>query len=286
VVFHKLQSTLAVPFESSNQVQGVLALYHPERNAFKREELRVVQAASVHAGRALESALKYQNAAESAVTDHLTGVPNARSLAIHLQREFARAGREESTLGVLVCDLDGFKQVNDRFGHLTGNEVLQRVAKGLGEVCRGSDYLARMGGDEFVIVLPGLTEEIGVSQTERLRSVALETGWKVCGEECLSMSVGVAIYPIDGNDSQTLLAEADRRMYADKQKRKAAAASLKKREAAEASPPVDTPGAAIQAGAIQAAALQAAIIQAAATQPSVLDAVVIQEGTDSQSVLS
>ncbi len=231
LVFERLQSTLAVPFEGENQVQGVLALYHPDRNAFKREELRVVQAASLHAGRALENALKYQNAAESAVTDHLTGVPNARSLAVHLQRELARASREESTLGVLVCDLDGFKQVNDRFGHLMGNEVLQRVAKGLAEVCRGSDYLARMGGDEFVIVLPGVTDEIGASQTERLRSVALETGWNVCGEECLSMSVGVAVYPADGTDTQTLLAEADRRMYADKQKRKAE----KRRELEEAS---------------------------------------------------
>jgi diguanylate cyclase (GGDEF)-like protein len=130
-----------------------------------------------------------------------------------------------------VCDLDGFKQVNDRFGHLMGNEVLQRVAKGLAEVCRGSDYLARMGGDEFVIVLPGVTDEIGAAQTERLRSVALETGWNVCGEECLSMSVGVAVYPADGADTQTLLAEADRRMYADKQKRKAE----KRRELEEAS---------------------------------------------------
>jgi diguanylate cyclase (GGDEF)-like protein len=231
LVIQRLQSTLAVPFEGENQVQGVLALYHPERNAFKREELRVVQAASLHAGRALENALKYQNAAESAVTDHLTGVPNARSLAVHLQRELARASREGCTLGVLVCDLDGFKQVNDRFGHLTGNAVLQRVAKGLAEVCRGSDYLARMGGDEFVIVLPGVTDEIGASQTERLRSVALETGWSVCAEECLSMSVGVAVYPVDGTDSQTLLGEADRRMYADKQKRKAE----KRREIEESS---------------------------------------------------
>jgi diguanylate cyclase (GGDEF)-like protein/putative nucleotidyltransferase with HDIG domain len=235
LVFQRLQSTLAVPFEGENQVQGVLALFHPDRNAFKREELRVVQQASLHAGRALENALKYQNATESAVTDHLTGVPNARSLAVHLQRELARAGREESTLGVLVCDLDGFKQVNDRFGHLVGNEVLQRVAKGLAEVCRGSDYLARMGGDEFVIVLPGVTDEIAASQTERLRSVALETGWKVCGEECLSMSVGMAVYPVDGADSQALLAEADRRMYADKQHRKA---EMRKRREMEAAPGV------------------------------------------------
>ena len=66
---------------------------------------------------------------ESAVTDHLTGIANARSLSAHLKREFARANREDSTIGLLVCDLDGFKQVNDRFGHLKGNEVLQAVAR-------------------------------------------------------------------------------------------------------------------------------------------------------------
>lgn len=218
-VVQKLQSTLAVHFESGNQMRGVMALYHSGRNVFSRDELRVLQAASFHVGRAMESALKYQNAEESAVTDHLTGIPNARSLAVHLQREIARSSREQSALGVLVCDLDGFKQVNDRFGHLTGNEVLQQVANGLREVCRESDYLARMGGDEFVIVLPGLTEEMGAPQIERLRNVALATGWRICGENCLSMSVGVAIYPLHGSDSETLLAVADRRMYSDKQRR-------------------------------------------------------------------
>ncbi len=155
-VIYRLQSALAVPLEGRGGMTAVLTLYHTGRNSFSRDDLRIAQAVSLHVGPAIESALKYQEAEESAVTDHLTGIPNARSLAIHLKRELARAGREKSTIGVLVCDLDGFKQVNDRFGHLKGNEVLQDVANGLREACRGSDYLARMGGDEFVLVLPGL----------------------------------------------------------------------------------------------------------------------------------
>jgi diguanylate cyclase (GGDEF)-like protein/putative nucleotidyltransferase with HDIG domain len=219
-VIYRLQTALAVPFEGRSGMTGVLTLYHADRNAFNRDDLRVAQAAGLHVGPAIESALRYQEAEESAVTDHLTGIPNARSLAIHLKRELARASREKSSIGVLVCDLDGFKQVNDRFGHLKGNEVLQAVANGLREACRGSDYLARMGGDEFVLVLPDLKEDLSPAYVERLRSVASEAGWAVCGEECLSMSVGAAIYPLDGSDAEQLFAEADRRMYRVKQEGK------------------------------------------------------------------
>lgn len=222
-VIYRLQAALAVPFEGRSGMTGVLTLYHTDRNAFSRDDLRVAQAASLHVGLAIESALRYQEAEESAVTDHLTGIPNARSLAIHLKRELARASRDKSTIGVLVCDLDGFKQVNDRFGHLKGNEVLQKVANGLHEACRGSDYLARMGGDEFVLVLPDLKGELRPSYIDRLRSVASGAGWAVCGEECLSMSVGAAIYPKDGCDAEQLFAEADRRMYLVKQEGKARA---------------------------------------------------------------
>ena len=212
LVLNNLQAALAVPFEGKGGTAGVITLYHLDRNAFSQDDLRILEAASLQIGPAIEAALKFQNVEETAATDHLTGIPNARALAIHLEQELNRAARENSRIGVLVCDLDGFKQVNDRFGHLTGDEVLRYVAKGLRDACRGYDYLARMGGDEFVIVLHGLHGDYS-TQLERLRSVAVQAGLTVCGESCLSMSVGVAIYPVDGTDTESLIKEADRRMY-------------------------------------------------------------------------
>jgi len=216
LVVYKLQSALAVPLMGPKGMAGVLTLYHPDRHAFNRDHLRLLEAVSQQVAPAIESALRYHDTEKLAVTDHLTGVPNARSLELHLHRELARAQRDSTTVGVLVCDLNGFKQVNDRFGHLKGNEVLQAVATGLQDVCRKSDYVARMGGDEFVIVVPGLREELHWSYKERLQGVASTAGWKVCNEQCLSMAVGIAVYPFDGTDAEVLLAEADHRMYSAK----------------------------------------------------------------------
>jgi len=216
VVVYKLQSALAVLMKGPKGMLGVITLYQKDLRAFNRDHLRLLEAVSLQIAPAIESALRYHDTEKMAVTDHLTGLPNARSLELHLHRELSRAQREDKTVGVLVCDLNGFKGVNDRFGHLKGNEVLQVVAKGLQDVCRKSDYVARMGGDEFVIISPGLREDLSVSYVERLQTVARAAGWAVCNEQCLSMAVGTAIYPFEGTDAEVLLAEADRRMYSAK----------------------------------------------------------------------
>ena len=167
---------------------------------------------------AIENALKYQQAESSATTDYLTGLPNARSLFMQLERDLARCKRDKTSLTIMVCDMDGFKQVNDRFGHLEGNRVLRLFAQALKQSCREYDYVARMGGDEFVVIAPGLPAEASGKKSDQLRDLARRAGIDVCAEDILSLSVGQAVYPSDGNDAEDLLAEADRRMYVEKQK--------------------------------------------------------------------
>src|SRR4029077_1843481 len=124
-----LRSALAIPLESFSGVVGVLCLYSQQKRAFTEDHLRILSAVTTKVALSVENALKYRQAERSAVTDMLTELPNARSLFLHLDSELSRAKRTDQTIAVLVCDLDGFKQVNDRFGHLEGNRVLRAVAR-------------------------------------------------------------------------------------------------------------------------------------------------------------
>jgi diguanylate cyclase (GGDEF)-like protein/putative nucleotidyltransferase with HDIG domain len=221
--FSTLRSALAFPLEGLNGVSGVLTLYSAEKEAFTSDHLRVLSAVAGKIALSIENALKYRQAENSATIDVLTKLPNARSLFLHLDSELARSKRSSEPLAVLVCDLDGFKQVNDRFGHLEGNKVLYEVGQALRRTCREYDYVARMGGDEFVVILPGHLPEIA-DKIAALQAAASEAGNQVIGQNFLSLSVGQASYPGDGNDAEELLAEADRRMYKTKEHHRSRAA--------------------------------------------------------------
>jgi diguanylate cyclase (GGDEF)-like protein/putative nucleotidyltransferase with HDIG domain len=214
--FTTLRSTLAVPLEGLNGVVGVLAMYRADRDAFSADHLRVLLAVSSKIALSVENALRYQQAEDSATTDYLTGLPNARSFYVHLSRELTRCRRTGTSLAVMVCDLDHFKQINDLYGHLEGDNLLKDFAGHLKEVCRGYDYVARMGGDEFVVVAPGLNAEAANEKAGRLNQLAIEAGRRIAGRDLVALSVGTAFCPEDGFDVERLLAEADRRMYSMK----------------------------------------------------------------------
>ncbi len=213
--FSTLRSALAVPLEGVQAIVGVLSLYQADKDAFSRDHLRILQAVSSKIALAVDNALRFKQAETSAVTDFLTGLPNARSLFLQLDAEITRCESLMQPLTVLVCDIDNFKQVNDELGHLEGNKALKAVAASLVRQCRESDYAARMGGDEFVVLLPGMPHTAVAERIQHMRKAILDQTKAETGLP-LSVSIGSACLPLDGRDAESLLATADRSMYASK----------------------------------------------------------------------
>jgi diguanylate cyclase (GGDEF)-like protein len=216
----RLHSALCVPLDGADGVIGAITFYSEERDNFATQHLSLLLAIAPKVAVTVQNALRYSKAETQATYDFLTGLPNAGSLFVHLGNELARCGRNNSTLAVVLCDLDNFKQVNDRFGHLTGNKLLRAVGQTLKENCREYDFVARLGGDEFVLLLPGATEEAVRARLSRLAATVAETSLQVCGERLVALSMGCSYYPADGATSDELIREADERMYQDKAIRK------------------------------------------------------------------
>jgi diguanylate cyclase (GGDEF)-like protein len=132
---------------------------------------------------------------------------------------------------VVVCDLDGFKGVNDRFGHLTGNRLLEALADRFRKSCRTGDFVARLGGDEFVLLLDGIGPGEIASRVAQFREMVRGTGRAICKEDVLDASFGAAFFPADGTTSDELLAAADQRMYQFKSERKRGVLRMSQRQA-------------------------------------------------------
>ena len=159
--------------------------------------------------------------------DPLTDLPNRHRLHRELQFAIAHAGQTGEGLAVLYLDLDGFKAVNDRGGHDAGDRLLREVAQRLQDGLRHGDMVARVGGDEFVALLPGCgTVEAARLVADGLRARLRPAYTMPEGEFQLDASVGIACYPADGGDPDTLLANADRAMYSAKRERRAGGAGL------------------------------------------------------------
>jgi diguanylate cyclase (GGDEF)-like protein len=159
---------------------------------------------------------------ELAVTDALTGLANHRQLIQALESEIRRSRRTAQPLAVVLLDLDGLKQINDRHGHLAGSLAIRRVAEALLGSCRATDTAARFGGDEFALVLPETGEaaawHVARGVVDRLATDAEKPN--------LSISVGVAVYPGHGETVEALLNAADAALYETKERRKSRAVGL------------------------------------------------------------
>jgi diguanylate cyclase (GGDEF)-like protein len=144
----------------------------------------------------------------AAMSDPLTGLANRRALSERIRYEVARHARQEHSFAVLALDLDGFKGVNDRFGHDAGDELLREVAAALQEAVREQDTVARLGGDEFCVLGPETSRAGGEQLADRISESLSRVTTAVRG---LSASIGVAVFPEDGRNAQAVLTAADQR---------------------------------------------------------------------------
>jgi diguanylate cyclase (GGDEF)-like protein/PAS domain S-box-containing protein len=149
--------------------------------------------------------------------DALTGIPNRVLLADRMKQAIAETARERSMVAVCYLDLDGFKSINDTLGHDAGDQVLVEVSRRIRQTIRAGDTVARLGGDEFVVLLELEKGEECVATLERLLDVIAQPITVKDNPQMLSASIGVSIYPLDDEDSDTLLRHADQAMYVAKQ---------------------------------------------------------------------
>jgi diguanylate cyclase (GGDEF)-like protein/PAS domain S-box-containing protein len=152
---------------------------------------------------------------ELSMRDHLTGLFNRRYLEENLKREIMRTKRKNSTLGVIMIDIDKFKHTNDTFGHAAGDYILQEVGSLLLGTIREEDILSRYGGDEFVIVFPEIPQGIAIERAEFMRNQVLQHKFHFRRKKILgiTLSLGVAIFPKNGKTIEALLQSADRALY-------------------------------------------------------------------------
>ena len=168
-----------------------------------------------------EVVVAQQKIYKMAQTDNLTGLANRNALNKFVTREFARCKRENKLLACLYFDLNDFKPINDSFGHKVGDELLVEVATRLSNKCRATDLVARIGGDEFVVIISELESEQYIKFTQKRYLDSLASSFESsAGPITIKASLGFAIFPSEATTLDDLLHIADKRMYADKQRLK------------------------------------------------------------------
>jgi len=213
-----IASAMSAPLIVRGQLIGVLNVYSRLPRAFTGPTQRLFRLYAAQAAVVIANARLLEESQRLASHDSLTGVLNRWSLVERLELEVAEARRHGDAFCVLMCDLDGLKQVNDSAGHLVGDDVLRRVAQGIRDAARAEDSVARFGGDEFVLLLPRTSllqgQALGARLAAKLREMTYVWGGR--DQPLPRVSIGVASFPDDGLTADTLIAAADARMYADK----------------------------------------------------------------------
>jgi diguanylate cyclase (GGDEF)-like protein/putative nucleotidyltransferase with HDIG domain len=217
-----LRSALVCPLVFNERFIGTMSVYHTEASVYTDDHRRLLDRISEQAAAVIYNSIIFEQTQEDSLTDPLTGLPNTRFMFMHLTRELARAERLKSEVSLLVMDLDNFKDINDTYGHHIGDRALRDVAGVLRAGIRPYDICVRYAGDEFIVVLSGCGGEEAERKRVELQHAVDDLRFEARSGKTLplTISIGAAVYPYDGDSYETLLATADSRMYRDKSRRK------------------------------------------------------------------
>ncbi|HNU07362.1 MAG TPA: diguanylate cyclase, partial [Pyrinomonadaceae bacterium] len=212
----------SLPLIAKEKLLGAVSIYSCSIARYEDEHLRLLETVSRIAADAIFKSINHAETESRALTDPMTGLPNARSLQAQFEKESARSDRHDSKFQLLMLDLDGFKAVNDTFGHKVGDKLLKEISKVMRGQLRDYDFLARYAGDEFVAIIPE-TDDRSVNELCQRIEKAVSNFILPVGDgrfARVGISVGAATYPGGGKLLDQLLITADKAMYEVKVRRK------------------------------------------------------------------
>jgi diguanylate cyclase (GGDEF)-like protein/putative nucleotidyltransferase with HDIG domain len=209
------RSMAALPLCKEDLLLGALSVYSVSLHEYSDDQIRLLETVTRLASDALANAVHHARAESNALTDPLTGLPNARSLQLRFEEEVARALRTGKSFQLIMLDLDDFKLVNDTFGHKLGDRMLREVATLVHAQFREYDFLARYAGDEFVAIVPDVAADQVAELRERIERAVSEFSIEVRSQSRarVGISVGSALFGPDGDTLDQLLVAADQAMY-------------------------------------------------------------------------
>jgi diguanylate cyclase (GGDEF)-like protein len=235
------ESLLAIPLVAGDQRLGVLDVWRDSLDAFTEQDLERCALLGFITAAAWSNAQMYGELERRALTDALTGLFNIRWWRDMGPRVMSQSLRTGAGVGILLMDLDHFKQVNDSAGHAAGDAVLRAVAQAIRRVVRDSDYAVRYGGEEFLIVLTNSTVEGAMRVAQALQAAIAELRAPTSEIERVTVSIGVAVFPDHGQELDDVVAAADLAMYQAKRegRDRIAVAPISVRELSGADPSDD-----------------------------------------------